>query len=403
MTQQEAPSGHLPRVLALATTLPARSGDGTAAEFVLTLAQGLAERFRVLILAPRVPGGAKREMVDDVAIRRFAYFPRRWEDLATDAILPTLHDRPGTVIQAPTLVLSMIWHTLSLARRSKPELIHAHWIFPGGLVALIAKRLLGIPYVLTVHGADAYALQVRAVQPLKRLVLREAASVLPVSRDIADSLGGPVGEVLPMGVDFDSITSGVGQREPVAGRLFFVGRLAEKKGVDVLLESLVAVPECTLHVGGDGPERTRLESQAAALGLSDRVRFLGRLDRGQILKEMKHAAAVVLPSRIAKDGDQDGTPVVMMEAVAAGVPVIASELGGLGEYLDDGRTGILAKPADVDSLTVALQRAVADPEGLERLGPTAREVLAPRLSVSGVADRYADTFDEVLQHRTGSR
>ena len=390
-------SSRPPRVLALATTLPAKSGDGTAAEFVLTLAQGMANRFNVMILAPRVPDGARREIIGDVAVRRFAYFPRRWEDLATDAILPTLHERPGMVIQAPSLVLSMIWHALRLGRLSGPDVIHAHWIFPGGLAALFAKCLLGIPYILTIHGADAYAFQFRALQPLKRLVLREAEAVLPVSRDIAEGLDEePVGEVLPMGVDFDAIASGVGVREPVAGQLFFVGRLAEKKGVDVLLKALVDVPGCTLRVGGDGPERARLEGQATELGLDDRVEFLGRLGREEILQELKHAAAVVLASRVAKDGDQDGTPVVMMEAVAAGAPVIASNLGGLGEYLDDGRTGLLAKPADVKSLVAALQRATADPAALEAVGSRARESLEPTLSLRGVADRYSSHLEAAI-------
>ena len=392
-----ATSGRTPRVLALATTLPAKAGDGTAAEFVLTLAQGMAERFNIMILAPRVPSGARREIIGDVAVRRFAYFPRRWEDLATDAILPTLHERPSMVIQAPPLVLSLIWHVLSLGMGSRPDVIHAHWIFPGGLAALLAKRLLGIPYILTVHGADAYALQFRALQPLKGLVLREAEAVLPVSRDIADGLGGPVGEVLPMGVDFEAIAKGVGPREPVAGQLFFVGRLAEKKGVDVLLRALVDVRECTLRIGGEGPERARLERQATELGLDDRVQFLGRLGREDILRELKYAAVVVLPSRVAKDGDQDGTPVVMMEAVAAGAPVIASDLGGLGEYLEDGRTGILAAPADVGSLRHALNRAMADAEGLEKLGLAARDALCPWLSVDGVAERYASTIEEILR------
>ena len=388
MTREIDVATSRPRVLTLATTLPAKAGDGSAAEFVLTLAQGLARRFRILILAPRVPGSVARERIGDVAVRRFPYFPRRWEDLATDAILPTLRQRPFMAIQAPPLVLSMLVHTLSLIRRGRPDALHAHWIFPGGLVAWIAKQLYGIPYILTVHGADAYAFQIAPIQPLKRLVLGGASAVLPVSRDIANGLESS-DEVLPMGVDFDAIRADVGARMPVPCRLFFLGRLAEKKGVDVLIDALAKVPGWTLRIGGDGPERTKLEAQVDRLKLRERVEFLGRLGHEDILREFRTAAAVALPSKVARDGDQDGTPVVMMEAVAAGVPVIASSLGGLGEYLDDGQTGILAAPDDVKSLVGALERAAADPDELERIGSMAHAQLRSKLSVAGVAARYS--------------
>lgn len=199
-----------------------------------------------------------------------------------------------------------------------------------------------------------------------------------------------------MGVDFDAIRAGVGSRDPVPGRLFFVGRLAEKKGVDVLLEALAEVEGFTLRVGGDGPERAALEEQVDRLGLRGRVVFMGRLGHKAILKELRMAAAVTLPSKVARDGDQDGTPVVMMEAVAAGVPVIASSLGGLGEYLDDGRTGILAVPGDVGSLVHALERASADAKNLERIGSTAQDQLSSEISVEGVANRYAEYLDRAL-------
>jgi len=160
------------RVLVLATTLPAVRDDGTP-QFVLDLSLGLQETFDVLIVAPRVPGAKKEEEIDGLRIDRFAYFPRRWESLADGAMLPNLKARPSTAFQVPFLLGSFLWSSFRAGRRFKPEVIHAHWLVPGGFVALVVARLLSIPYVVTVHGADAFALKAGGLQWVKRVILTE--------------------------------------------------------------------------------------------------------------------------------------------------------------------------------------------------------------------------------------
>jgi glycosyltransferase involved in cell wall biosynthesis len=279
---------------------------------------------------------------------RFGYFVRRWECLATDAIMPTIRSRPWTALQAPFLVFAMLVRAFLLSRQH--DVVHAHWLLPAGLIAAVNKRLRGVPFVLTVHGADAYTLRGRWLTRLKRWVLGQASAVFPVSVDIAAAVGLPPTSALPIGVDFDTVQELVGPRSPVDHQLLFIGRLAEKKGVDVLLRAMTDVPSLTLRIGGDGPDRSALEALSMDLDLDDRVNFLGRLSREQVMRELSTTGAVVVPSKVARDGDQDGTPVVMMEAVAAGVPVIASDLGGLGEFIRSGETGLLAAPDDPEDL-----------------------------------------------------
>lgn len=382
----------------IATTVPGEPGDGTP-EFVLTLARHMRSS-DVTIVAPRVRGCARRQRVDGVALRRFAYAPRRTERLADEAILPALRQRPALLWQVPGLLLGLVMATIAECRRSRPDLVHAHWLLPGGVVALLVKRLLGRPYIVTAHGADAYALDGRFGRWLKRMVLREASGVYPVSNEIGDRLEalvpGCVTRVVPMGVDVDQLRQRVGTRAPAAGRLLFVGRLAEKKGVGVLLDALAELPETTtLRIAGDGPDRADLERRTAELGLGERVRFLGSCDSQQVAEEYRRAALVVLPSRTAADGDRDGTPVVLMEALALGVPVVASDLGGITDLLGDAMGDRLVPEGDAVALAQALRDALPVAE-TTNAGPGAL-VDDARYDVAVLGDALADDVDQLVR------
>jgi colanic acid/amylovoran biosynthesis glycosyltransferase len=379
------------------TTFPARAGDGTP-EFVLTLARSIRD-FDVTVVAPRMPGGAREEIIDNVRVRRVAYFPRRWEGLAADAIVPTLRSDRWRVIEAPFLVGSLVIVTWREVRRQRAVAVNSHWILPAGLIAMAVHALTRVPYVVTVHGADAYTFRGRLARLLKRHVLRRAAAVLPVSRDIARTLGLDDAPVLRMGVDTASIRAAVGQRNPQAGLLVYIGRLADKKGIDVLLEALVQVPSARVRVIGDGPDRAALVALAARLGVADRVQFSGKLPKPEVLAALRRAQAIVIPSKVGAGGDMEGTPVVLCEAMAAGVPIVASDLGGLGECVDDGTTGILVPPDDPDALAATLTKVLGRSVDLDAIGRAAAAEAARSLDVAAIGAAYS----EVLADAAGRR
>ena len=377
------------QVVVLATTFPGSEGDGTP-EFVLTLAAAMAQSLPTLVVAPRVPGAASRELIRGVAVRRFTYFPRRWERLAAEAIVPLLRSDPKVAVQVPFLLLAMAIDAFRVTR-TPGTVVHAHWILPGGVIAAAIKLVRGTPFVLTVHGADAYTMNGPPVGWLKRWVLRSADSVVPVSRDIARRLGLAEESAAPMGVDMEALTSvGPGGTAPRGEDVLFIGRLADKKGVDDLLRALALTETSRLRIGGDGPERHALEQLTAELGLATRVSFLGHLDRAEVIAELRSAAAVAIPSRVAADGDQDGTPVVLMEAVALGAPVIATRLGGLGEYLVDGDNAFVVEPGDIEGLANRIGRVVAEPGVGDRLASRARATLSGVFDVNSIAAHYLD-------------
>jgi glycosyltransferase involved in cell wall biosynthesis len=388
-----------PRILVLATTLPAVRDDGTP-QFVLDLSLGLQASFDVCIVAPRMAGAQKREVLDGLRIERFSYFPRRWESLADGAILPNLKASPTSGVQVPFLLGGYLAATVRAGRRFRPDVIHAHWLVPGGLVALAASRILSVPYVVTVHGADAFALRARGLQAVKARIMRSAKVVGLTSQALADAVPDVPSvpqPVIPMGVDVEGFADGVGERAHVFGQFLFVGRLAEKKGVDVLLRALADVPEATLVVGGEGPDDSTLRALSQDLGIGGRVRFVGRLSRDQLRCELRRAYAVVVPSLVAKDGDQDTTPLVMSESMSAAVPVIASRLGGLAERIEPGVTGLLAEPGSPKALAEALRDAVADAETLERCGRNAQaRIRGSALDLRTTVAAYTQIFREVV-------
>ncbi len=386
-----------PRLLVLASTFPARAGDGTPA-FVRDLAAYEGREFDTVVLVPRVAGAPRAEVFDGVRVQRFGYFPRRYEDLADGAIIENLRARPSRWLQVPAFLAAEAWAVHRAVRRHRPDVVHVHWIVPQGVVALLAARR--VPWVVTTLGGDVYALRDPLSVRLKRAVLRRAAAVTTMNRDMRDrllELGAPPAAttVLPMGADVAAVRragAGVG-REP--GRILVVGRLVEKKGVAVLLDALDRLPPqsgWSLDVIGDGPLRSRLERRAA--GLRRPVRFLGQVSRADLAAAFAAAAVTVVPSVPAASGDQDGLPVALLEAMAAGCAIVASRLAGIDEAVVDGESGVLVPPGDPAALAAALAALLADGDRRRRLGAAAA-VRAEEFSVEAIGRRYTRLLTDV--------
>jgi glycosyltransferase involved in cell wall biosynthesis len=152
---------------------------------------------------------------------------------------------------------------------------------------------------------------------------------------------------------------------------------------------------------GDGPDRAALVALAARLGVADRVRFSGKLPKREVLAALTHAQAVVIPSKVGAGGDMEGTPVVLCEAMAAGVPIVASDLGGLGECVDDGTTGLLVPPGDVDALAATLTKVVSGSVDLDALGRAAAAEAARSLDIGAIGSAYGQALAGVARRPAG--
>lgn len=398
-----------PRLLVLASTYPAREGDGTPA-FVRDLALGMLPDFDVHVVVPAVPGAPASERVEldggVLTVERYRFFPSRWEDLADGAILENIRSRRSRLLQVPFLLFAQRRAVRRAIRDRRPAAVHAHWIIPQGVIARAALRRApggDIPLVVTTLGGDLYALRGALAVRAKRRVVRSAATVTVMNEDMRERvlvLGARDVRVMPMGARLSSLgrppaPSGAG---PI--RVLAVGRLVDKKGFDVLLDALAGLAaaglaaEVTATIVGDGPERASLERHADGLP----VTFAGQLGREALDAAYAAADVAVFPSRRAPSGDQDGLPVAMLEAMGAGCSVVASDLPGLNEAIVDGESGLLVPAGDAPALAAALTSLAHDPEERERLGAEAR-VRAAAYSVESVGAAYRALMREVIARR----
>ena len=387
-----------PRVLIIATRVPLESGDGTPS-FVLDNAAALADQFDITILAPRIRGSRAVTEQYGVTVRRFAYFPARWERLADEAIMPQLGASPLLWLQAVSLVYMMFWSASREHRDKNFDLIHAQWIVPSGLMGLILRAVFGIPYIVTSHGADAFRLDSRLIRALKRMIVSRAERFVGVSREIAERFRDsrvPI-EVQPTGTDFAAWRITVERNNTGRARILFVGRLASKKGVADAIRAVSRLDGVELRIVGDGPREEGLRDLAASLSGGDRIAFLGRRSRTEVAQEMRDALCIVIPSVTAPDGDRDGTPTVLGEAIAAGLPVVASNIAGLAEFVVDGETGRLHDPGDVDGLVSALQSFIDHPHFAAELARSAQARFASTFDLRRVAQRYANWYREAIE------
>ena len=386
------------RLLVTTSTFPAFEGDGTPA-FVSDLAKYEARYFNTLVLTPRVPRSEPVEQHGDrLRVQRFPYFPRRWERVASGAIIENVRADRTNLVQVPALLGAQTLAVRQAVKTFRPDVVHAHWIVPQGLVAVTAAR--GVPLVVSTLGGDIYALRGRLWDPVHRLVLRRAAAVTTMNREMRArllELGAPPDHthVLAPGTDLHAIQAAGNGASAVRGRILVAGRLVEKKGFHVLLEAArrLQAPSWSLDVIGDGPWRGRLESSADGLP----VRFLGQLSREDLARALHETEVFVVPSVPAASGDQDGVPIVLLDAMAAGCAIVASRLAGIDEAVEDGRSGLLVPPGDAPELARTVDKVLADGELRAALGEATR-LRAEDWSVDALGARFVELL-QAAAHR----
>jgi colanic acid/amylovoran biosynthesis glycosyltransferase len=378
------------RLLVTTSTFPAYEGDGTPA-FVSDLAKYEARHFETLVLTPRVPGAPPSEQLGEhLHVRRYRYFPKPWERVASGAIIENVKARRTNVVQVPALVAAQALAVSRALRTFRPDAIHAHWLVPQGIVAIAAAR--GVPLVVSTLGGDIYALRGRFWDPLHRAVLGRAAAVTTMNREMRArllELGAAPDRthVLAPGTDVPTIRAAGSGASVVRGRILVAGRLVEKKGFHIMLDAvrLLRTAPWSLDVIGDGPWRDRLERAADGLP----VRFLGQRSRQDLARALHEAEVFVVPSVPAASGDQDGVPIVLLDAMAAGCAIVASRLPGLDEAVHDGRTGLLVPPGNATELARAVDTVLSDASLQARLREGAREA-ADDWSVDALGARFVE-------------
>lgn len=396
-----------PRLLVLTSTYP-RWRDDPEPGFVQELAKRLTTDFEVMVLAPHARGAAVDDELDGVSVHRYRYAPAALETLVNDGgMVANLRNNPWKWALVPGFLFSQAWATWRLIRRFRPQVIHAHWLLPQGMVVMLLTKLTRVPpFLVTSHGADLYSLRGRMLGAFKRKVARASASMTVVSTAMETEvqrlgLRPPRLEVLPMGVDLTGrfAPGAAGQRQ--RDRLLFVGRLVPKKGLTHLLDALpwvlVQRPTTSLAIVGFGPEEAALRAQVERLGLGPQVEFLGARPQAALPPLYRSAGLFVAPFVRDAAGDQEGLPVALMEALACGCPVVAGDVAGMQDLLGPTASGVCVDPKDTEALAAAILAKLDDPIAADSQALMLREVVASRVDWKVIAAGYARVLKACIE------
>jgi glycosyltransferase involved in cell wall biosynthesis len=284
--------------------------------------------------------------------------------------------------------------------------LHAHFLHTPASVARYAALLTGLPWSVSAHAKDIWTTPDWEKRE-KLLDARWAVTCTAAGAAHLRSLAPEADlELIYHGLDLArfppaprAASARDGRDAPDPVRLLSVGRMVEKKGTDLLIEALARLPETLSwrleHVGG-GPLSAGMRRLAERRGLASRIRWLGPLSQEEVLERYRAADLFVLASRVAPDGDRDGLPNVLMEAQSQGLAVLASDLPGIAELVQDGITGRLVAPETPGALAEALAELIGDPGLRARLGKAGQERVRAGFSMQAGIGRLALRFGLAL-------
>ncbi len=397
--------------------------------FVLNHITGLIDRgIRVTILAHRCTETLFHSEVNEYqlpALTRYSGMPLRGISRIGRSIpLLITHLRRSDVVKIVKILdmskygasarnLELLyWHDLFRGYGSDVDIFHCHF-GNNGNAALFMKEILSLnsKIVCTFHGSDISKYLKHNGTRIYRNLLARGDLILPISRfwqrklfDLSrpDTPGAPI-EVHHMGVccaDFDYVERNFDRNTPL--HLISICRLVEKKGIEFgirgLFHHVQAHPASRLvySIIGDGPLRQHLEALVDRLGLGDRVRLVGSRTKDEVIRILNEAHVFVLPSVTAADGDMEGIPVSIMEAMAVGLPVLTTTHSGIPELVEDDRTGWLVPERDPLAIADRLCRIEREPERLGAMGRRGRHVIEADFNIEKLNDRLVERYHSLL-------
>lgn len=385
------------RVLFLTHNYPRSPGDASGS-FLQRLAHALrGEEIEVRVVAPASPGIPDHGNGDGIPVDRFHYAPRKYETLAYGGNMASqVKGSWGAKVKLLGFMGSEFTAAVRARRAFDPDVLHAHWWFPNGLVGTWTARMADKPLVTTLHGTDVrLARTVAFSRPGFRHVLQHSAAVTAVSQYLANEateiVSGPTPSVAPMPVATDLFSPG-GNRSK--DRLLFVGRLNTQKGIETLVRALsLTTSGASLDVVGDGPDDSRLKELATELGVGERVRWIGSLPQPKLSDYYRSATALVVPSI------NEGLGLVAVEAQLCETPVIAFDSGGLSDVVQNDRTGLLVREISAGALAASIDSLLGRPDRGASLGAAGRLHALATFAPESVARKYADIYRSVAGSR----
>ena len=405
------------KVLVIGSVYPRFQEDAEVPWLRTSIAHLKKAGVEIQVLAPAYKG-LKSHDIDGTHVNRFRYAPASWEILTHEEGAPSkMASKPWLQLLAIPYIINGFFQCIRICRKWRPDVIHAHWPFPHAYIALGAAKLFKIPLVLNFHGAELLLIRKKKwVKPLLKFAIGQAQAIFANSSFTAGKIKAlrnvnvewsPYGTTLEDNKD----ESGVILSEtkdpvtivphPVNGKfkILFVGRHIERKGICYLIEAAKHLPrdKFEIRIVGVGDLTEQLKQQAAAVNDGAEIIFTGKLSPEDLANEYKTANVFTLPAIVDHKGDTEGLGVVLIEAMELGLPIVASNVGGIPDVVVDGESGILVPEKDPVALADAFKCLEADPTLIQKLLAGARKRIEECFTWDGIIERQIEVYKRLQQ------
>lgn len=408
------------KLLVITSSFPRFVGD-PAGNFVYELARELVGKgMKILVIAPLscVHQPPQFAVLNGLEVYRFRhFFPVRYQKLCHGGgFVYKLKVSNLAKIQLPLYILAQLLSAIKLTLSRKVDVVHTHWIVPQGFIGAIIYKFFKKPHILTVHAADVFTLKkIPFGKFFARFIVMNSTKIFVVSNYVSRSLCSMLPEsaiseynnklkILPMGVNTEIYRKTPDLEERTCSSeekfiILFIGRLSEKKGVIHLLEAMVELKSFSerirLIICGDGPLRQDLEELAKQHELNEIVEFKGFISDTQKIEYLAMADALVVPSIIMDSGETEGLPVVILEGLAAGKVVVASNVSGASDAIQNGCNGFLVEQKKPEQIAEKIMFIMNYPEIRENIETNALNS-SQKYDWSNISHQYEVAIKEAL-------
>ena len=434
------------KVLVIGSVYPRFQEDAEVPWLRTSVAHLKKAGIEIQVLAPAYKG-LKSHDIDGTHVNRFRYAPANWEILTHEEGAPSkMASKPWLQLLAIPYIINGFFQCIRICRKWRPDVIHAHWPFPHAYIALGAAKLFRIPLVLNFHGAELLLIRKKKwVKPLLKFAIGQAQAIFANSSFTAGKIKAlrnvdvewsPYGTTLETNKDESNASchperNVVKSKDPVTivphpvngkFKILFVGRHIERKGICYLIEAAKYLPrdKFEIRIVGVGDLTEQLKQQAALLDERQKTKderdvilsesegssqgnqpadiiFTGKLSPEDLANEYKTANVFVLPAIVDHKGDTEGLGVVLIEAMELGLPIVASNVGGIPDVVVDGESGILVPEKDPVALADAFKRLEADATLIQKLLAGARKRIEECFTWDGIIERQIEVYKRLQQ------
>jgi glycosyltransferase involved in cell wall biosynthesis len=368
----------------------------------------------IQVLAPAYKG-LKSHEIDGVKVNRFRYAPASWEILTHEEGAPSkMASKPWLQLLAIPYIISGFFRCIKICRKFRPDVIHAHWPFPHAYIALGATKLFRIPLVLNFHGAELLLIRKKKwVKPLLKFAIGQAQAVFANSSFTAGkikALRNVDVEWSPYGTTLEKGGNARGEANALVAhkvtdkfKILFVGRHIERKGICYLIEAAKYLPRDKFEIRivgvGDLTEKLKELAQQASAAAPEgaEIIFTGKLSPEALTNEYKNANVFTLPAIVDSKGDTEGLGVVLIEAMELGLPIVASDVGGIPDVVVDGESGILVPEKDPQALANAFKRLESDPALVQQLLEGSQKRIRDCFTWDGIIERQIASYKKIIR------